>query len=134
MIQGVQMTEINGVSVPFMPAGGAERLNRTKPSHFNVNPKSDFKELLSEEIGKLKFSGHATKRINGREINLTELDIMRLENAVEKAESKNSKDSLVILDEKAFIVNVPNRTIVTLLNKSQLNENVITQIDSAVFA
>jgi len=128
------MTEINGVNVPFIPAGGVERLSRTRPTGIEVNPKNDFKDLLSEEIGKLKFSGHATKRITGREIDLTELDLLRLENAVEKAESKNSKDSLVILDEKAFIVNVPNRTIVTLLNKSQLNENVITQIDSAVFA
>ncbi len=128
------MTEINGVKVPFVPAGGVERLSHTRPLGLDVNPKNAFQDLLSEEIGKLKFSGHATKRIRGREINLTELDLLRLENAVEKAETKNSKDSLVILDEKAFIVNVPNRTIVTLLNKSQLNENVITQIDSAVFA
>lgn len=128
------MTEINGINIPFIPAGGVERLKSDRAMPLNGIEKNAFNEVLTEEISKLKFSGHAVKRINGRDIELSEIDMLRLEHAVDKAESKKSKDSLVILDETAFIVNVPNRTIVTLINKNQLNDNVITQIDSAVFA
>ena len=36
--------------------------------------------------------------------------------------------------DKAFIVNVPNKTVITAMDKAQLMSNVITNIDSAVIA
>jgi flagellar operon protein len=61
-------------------------------------------------------------------------ELLRLENAVEKAAEKGAKESLVMLDDKAFIVSVRNRTVVTMMQKEHLVDNVITNIDSAVFA
>ncbi|HRP02590.1 MAG TPA: TIGR02530 family flagellar biosynthesis protein [Candidatus Kapabacteria bacterium] len=128
------MLEINGVSVPFMPVTGVDK----SPKHSTIqsNPKvtAPFSEIFKEELGKVKFSGHALDRMNSREINLNEHDLQRLENAVNKAEEKNARDSLVMMDNKAFIVNIPNRTVVTMLTNDKMNEHIITQIDSAVFA
>jgi flagellar operon protein len=127
------MIDINGVSVPFIPAGGVEKYKKTAPVQ-PANGGTQFREIFEEEIGKVKFSGHAISRMISRDMNLTDNEISRLENAVNKAEMKNSRDSLVLMDEKAFIVNVANRTVITMLTKDKLGENVITKIDSAVFA
>lgn len=129
------MIEINGVNVPFMPISGVDKLSKSASTiQSNPKPITPFKDIFNEELKKIKFSGHALNRMNSREINLDEQDIKRLENAVTKAEEKNSKDSLVMMDNKAFIINIPNRTVVTMLTKDKLNENIITQIDSAIFA
>jgi flagellar operon protein len=65
---------------------------------------------------------------------LSDGELNRLESAVNKADGKGAADALIMLDEKAFIVNVPNKTVVTVVDKSQMQSNVITNIDSAVFA
>jgi flagellar operon protein len=93
----------------------------------NIN----FAETLSQ-VEKLKFSNHAQKRLESRDINLNEQDLTRLTNAVEKAQAKGSRESLILMDELAFIVNVPQRTVVTTLNR--MGSGVFTQIDSVVFA
>lgn len=128
------MPEINGIRLPFIPAGGVGELEKLQ-SKMRISPsKSNFDELLQSELTKVKFSGHAQSRMISRDINLSEADMIRLEEAVDKAAAKGGKESLVIMDDKAFIVSVPNKTVITMLNKSQLDENVVTNIDSAVFA
>ncbi len=128
------MADINGIRVPFIPAGGVDRFNRINQHNLNNTPKSQFNDLLNDELTKLKFSGHAQSRMESRNINLSRTEMLRLETAIEKAELKDAKESLVLMDEKAFIVNITNRTVVTLFNKNQMDDNVITKIDSAVFA
>ncbi len=127
------MPDLNGIRVPFIPAGGVDRLN-IKHHNLNNTGNSKFNELLTDELSKLKFSGHAQSRMESRNINLSNTEMLRLESAIEKAELKDAKESLVLMDEKAFIVNITNRTVVTLLNKNQMEDNVVTKIDSAVFA
>ena len=39
---------------------------------------------------------------------------------------------LVIVDDLAFIVNVPNKTVVTAMNSRETEENVFTNINGAV--
>ncbi len=128
------MDNINGIRLPFIPAGGVDRLNKVNPHNLNSSGKSQFNEMLNDELTKLKFSGHAQTRMESRNINLSKTEMLRLETAIEKAELKDAKESLVLMDEKAFIVNIKNRTVVTMLNKNQMDDNVITKIDSAVFA
>lgn len=60
--------------------------------------------------------------------------MLKINTAVEKAEQKGAKDSLVMMNSTAFIVNIPNRTIITALPVESGNENVFTNIDSVVFA
>ena len=52
-------------------------------------------------------------------------------NAIDKAAAKGAKDALD-LSRKWNIVNVPNRTVVTALDGQAMNDNVFTQIDSAM--
>lgn len=84
------------------------------------------------QTGKLKFSKHATVRLADRNIELSNEQLERLNDGAKKAEQKGIKDSLVIVDRLAFIVNVPNHTVVTAMDSTETNENVFTNINGAV--
>lgn len=127
------MTEINGVNIPFVPLGGLQELKRPATPVRDVT-KSSFNEILANELSNIKFSGHAQSRLVSRDIDISETDMLRLEDAVDKAAAKGANDSLIMIDNKAFIVSIKNRTVVTLLGREQMEENVITKIDSAVIA
>jgi flagellar operon protein len=80
----------------------------------------------------LKFSAHAIDRLGMRNINLSAEDVSRMTDAVNKAASKGAKQSLLVMNNLAFIVSVTNRTVITALDESNMKENVFTNIDSAV--
>ncbi len=124
------MTEINGVSVPFIPIVGNNDVVRKQFDPVS----SSFDSIFKEELEKVKFSNHAIKRLESRNIQLSDSDLEKIQSAVEKAEMKGSKDSLVMMENTAFIVNIPNKTVVTAMEVSGTNENVFTNIDSVVFA
>ena len=86
---------------------------------------------LERETG-LKFSKHASMRLNERDIILTQNQSTRLENGVDAASKKGINDSIVLVDNLAFIVNVPNKTVVTAMDQTETNSNVFTNIDGAV--
>lgn len=106
---------------------------------------ASFEELLNKQrsiagildgqkadIGRLKFSKHAGNRLAERNISLTDEQMERLENGVSKAGSKGIKESLVILDNYAFIVNTNNNTVITAMAQDYEEENIYTNIDGAV--
>jgi len=80
----------------------------------------------------LKFSNHAIERMQSRGISYTPQDLGRLSEAVQKAAAKGSKDTLVLMDHSALIVSVKNNTVVTVMDKNALKENVFTNIDSTI--
>lgn len=121
---------INGVKVPFVPITPKEGVVGKQ----HIKPGSSFDKIFEAELEKVKFSSHATKRLESRNIQLNEMDMGKLNEAVQKAEAKGAKDSLVMMNETAFIVNVPNRTVVTAVPMEGSEENVFTNIDSVVFA
>lgn len=82
----------------------------------------------------LKFSGHATARLKSRNIELDATKMAKLADAVERAAAKGSRDSLVLMDNTAFVVSVKNRTVITAVDGASLQDNVFTNIDSAVIA
>jgi flagellar operon protein len=125
-------TFINGVRVPFLPARGVEGLKES--SLEKLTPEREFKTVLKEELQNLKFSKHAMDRLESRNIALNDVDMTQLQNAVNRAEEKGAKDSLVLLRDLAFIVNVKNRMVVTAIDSERMKENVFTNIDSAVVA
>jgi flagellar operon protein len=126
------MPEINGVNLPFIPIGGTDTLKKTIKPIENKATSTKFDDLLNQEL--IKFSGHAQNRMVSRDINLNDVDMLRLDEAVEKAKNKGSQESLVMLDDKLFIIAVNNKTVVTMFDKNQMDADVITNIDSAVFA
>ena len=88
--------------------------------------------MLRQKQKPLKFSKHATQRLSQRNINLSDEQNIRLTNGVTEAEKKGVNESLVLVDNLAFIVNVPNKTVVTAMDQEETNANVFTNIDGAV--
>lgn len=96
---------------------------------------NSFSELFHSRIGeeeKLHFSKHAAERVNQRGIEMTDSFLGDLQSAVERARLKGAKDVVVISKQGAFIVNVPNNTVVTTMSENEMKENIFTNIDSAV--
>ena len=80
----------------------------------------------------IKFSNHAIERMQSRGISYSPEDMTRLTQAVSKAAAKGSKDTLILMDQSALIVSVKNNTVVTVMDKNALKENVFTNIDSTI--
>lgn len=116
----------------IIPTSAAQSTGAVNKSVNGANDLS-FAETLSQTQN-LRFSNHAQKRLEARNINLTDDGISRLSNAVDKAEKRGGKESLVMVDDMAFIVNVRDRMVVTALDSKTRGEGVFTQIDSVVFA
>jgi len=93
-----------------------------------------FVDLLKSKTEELKFSAHASSRLKSRGIEVTPEVQEKLEKAVAGAESKGSRDSLIIVKDLAFIVNVPNKTVITAMDGESIKDNVFTNIDSTVIA
>ncbi len=91
------------------------------------------KQETAEARGELKFSKHASNRLTDRNITLTNSQRERLESGAVKAGEKGIQESLVVVDELAFIVNIPNKTVITAMDRSDTADNVFTNIDGAVF-
>ncbi len=77
-------------------------------------------------------SAHAAQRLERRNIQLPEEEWARINAALDRAAEKGARDSLVLADGLAMVVNVPNRTVITVLSPDETRENIFTQIDSAV--
>lgn len=88
--------------------------------------------LAAQKPEGLTFSKHAVERLQSRGITMGPESLSRLETAFEKAQTKGAKDTLVLMDDSAFIMSVKNKTIVTAMDKAMLKENVFTNIDSTV--
>ena len=80
----------------------------------------------------LKFSKHANERLAKRNIYLSKEQVARLEYGTNKAREKGIKESLVMVDDLAFIVNVKNNTVITAVNDTE--DAVFTNIDGAVIS
>ncbi|WNR46650.1 TIGR02530 family flagellar biosynthesis protein [Paenibacillus roseipurpureus] len=92
---------------------------------------STFQKIFQDQF--IRFSHHAEVRIKERGIQLKPEQLEKLNKAIDKAASKGAKDALMIVAGNGYIVNVPNRTVVTALDGQSMNEHVFTQIDSAMF-
>lgn len=80
----------------------------------------------------VKFSQHAQERLKARNITLSANDLANLEGAVNSVARKGGKESLVMMGDAALVVSIRNRTVVTAMDKTQMQGNVFTNIDSAV--
>jgi len=85
-----------------------------------------------QKSSELKFSKHASNRLMDRGIELTTDQMNRLSEGANRAGEKGIKDSLVMVDNLAFIVNVPNQTVITAMDQTRADENIFTNIDGAV--
>jgi flagellar operon protein len=110
-------------------------LNQSRSASAQSPDGLSFQEVLdqkSEQISAVKFSKHAASRLETRNITLSESQIERLNEGFKRASAKGIKESLMLVDQMAFIVNIPNSTVVTAMNQGEAAENVFTNIDGAV--
>ena len=95
----------------------------------------DFKATLDsvvEQHSGIRFSAHAKARLHSRGVHLDEAKLDALSKAIDKADAKGAKESLILADEAAYVVSVKNRTVITAFDRDNLRDGVFTAIDSAV--
>jgi flagellar operon protein len=80
----------------------------------------------------ITFSRHANARLESRGITLDSAQLLKLDEAISRLADKGAKESLVLLDEHAFVVGVPRRTVITAMTRSEAMGNIFTQIDSTL--
>lgn len=120
---------------PLQPSGrvqqqkNAERQKQTDGS-------TSFRDVLKTKLknnSNIDFSKHAQNRLISRGIKISESDLSKLNDGVAKAADKGSRDSLIMVNNVAYVVSIENKTVITAIDDKSLQENVFTNIDSAVF-
>ncbi len=130
-IQGNQFLSMERLQDQYLNAG---RQQTETPGQSGAS----FQDILSGKTagirteGEVKFSKHAVNRLTDRNIELTTEQVKRLNMGAAKAGAKGINESLVIVDSLAFIVNVPNQTVITAMDQTETDENIFTNIDGAV--
>jgi flagellar operon protein len=126
-----------GLTAPSAPAPGVGRgEGATRKPPVGAPAGKTFADELAQAGGAepLQFSRHALARVQRRGIELDASTLGRLSQGVQRAASKGSRDSLVLVDGTAFVVSVSNRTVITAVGSEHMKDNVFTNIDSAVIA
>ncbi len=109
----------------------------TRPPESRSNPpplrSTEFADALRKELPEpVRFSAHATARLRSRGIQLTDRDQQALEQAVDAAAAKGARDAVLLQEDRAFVVNIPNRVVVTAHTSAEARAHVYTGIDAAV--
>ena len=109
----------------------AKKVNRQS----SVSNQTSFRQILEQVSNRndtVSFSRHANERLSSRNIRLNEEQMQRLNEGVKQAKEKSIQESLVMMDNIAFIVNVKNNTVITAMDQNTNDSNVFTNIDGAV--
>lgn len=127
-----QFTSIEQMTTQYL-----RQKETTHVSDADTNGSVSFLDVLKDKQtdksdSELKFSKHAVDRLQDRNIELTTEQVERLENGTKKANEKGIRESLMLMDELAFIISVKNNTVITAMDKSETEGNIFTNIDGAV--
>jgi flagellar operon protein len=125
MINRVELPTIAPIATDARPSPGP----RVAPAG------TSFADVLGQQLRtpeQVRFSAHALQRLGERGIVLTRADHQRIESAVDQAAAKGARESLLLMDRLALVVNVPNRTIITVVPQENEENAVFTNIDSVV--
>ena len=129
----------NVTSLPAQPGVTPDR-----PGKVDKGAKEEFDKFFEQAITQgpakdmdfvkapLKFSAHAAQRLHDRKITLDPATMTKVNDAIDKAAAKGVEDTLILTKDAALIVSVKNRTVITAMDRGQMNGNVFTNIDGAV--
>lgn len=132
---------MNPISNQFLSVRQLQNEYQSQNRKSNQTLKEDrisFSDILAaktgelDESGDLRFSKHAANRLQDRNIDLTEGQLKRLAEGTNKAGAKGIKESLVLVDDLAFIVNIKNNMVITAMNQGETENHIFTNIDGAV--
>jgi flagellar operon protein len=130
----------NAAITPPGPSAAQEAAAATRRADPAANPAvggPSFADVLAKQTGTVqapRFSRHALERVSRRGIELDQSTMQRLTTGVSRAATKGSRDAVVFVDNTAFVVSVPNNTVITAVGSEHMREHVFTNIDSAVIA
>jgi flagellar operon protein len=124
---------INGVmqTVGNFPINSDKTGQATK-TNVNIQAKS-FNDILKEKINKcdgFTISKHAAERMEG--IDMNPVDMNKINDAINKAKDKGSKNCLIVYKDMAMVTSIDNRTVITAVDGSRAKDNVFTNIDSVI--
>ncbi|HSV32226.1 MAG TPA: TIGR02530 family flagellar biosynthesis protein [Atribacteraceae bacterium] len=95
-----------------------------------LTQREEFRNILEQE--EIVFSSHARKRLEQRGISMNPAILEGLHQGMRCLEEKGGRDALLMMQDLAFVVNVPRRTVVTCIDSESRRGNVFTNIDSVV--
>ena len=107
--------------LPQMPAAKQLASQKNAPS---------FAAELEKAKSEVSFSAHATERMRARGIDLSDEELSRLGDAVNKMASKGARESLIYMNDVALVVSIRNRTVITAMDGMSAKDNIFTNIDS----
>ncbi|NBH82049.1 flagellar protein [bacterium C-53] len=132
--------KIQNSTMPSIAQLSEQYFNQNKNTEKAAESGASFRDVL-ERTGQaaevkedVKFSKHAVNRLSDRKIELTGNQLKRLNEGTRKADAKGINESLVLVDNLAFIVNIKNNTVVTAMEQTDSGEQIYTNIDGAVIA
>lgn len=128
MVAPISFTTPGVARAPNIPAGDSSRAAPARPGGFA----QELQTAMKAPAQPVRFSAHAAQRLEQRGVSLSRDDMARMAEAVDAAAAKGARDAVLLMDSLALVVNVPNRTVVTLVPADEAAPTVFTQIDSAV--
>jgi flagellar operon protein len=93
---------------------------------------STFHHVFEKEIGSLNVSRHAQKRLDERNIKISAQKWEEIGTRLQDAQQKGIKDSLVIVEDAALVVNAVNKTVITAMDRSEAASQIFTNINGAI--
>ncbi len=120
------------INQPIRPlkSNGQKNLNQSVKQKTEKNAFGQLLQNTIQQTNDLKFSAHALKRLELRQLNLSPMDLQRLQHGVQKLEAKGARNSVILMDDRAFVISVQNRTVVTAIDQNQSDQKIFTNIDS----
>lgn len=128
-LQSSRFLSMNELQEQYLQKAAKPIVNRTSEG---LSFKEIWEKKTADAGDKLRFSKHAANRLADRSITLSDNQMNRLTEGAKKAGEKGIRESLVMVDQLAFIINVPNNTVITAMDQTETNENIFTNIDGAV--
>lgn len=118
-----------------VPASSGESNLRSRIGGNQGESGKSFAIALDEarkQARQVSFSRHAVERLESRQLDLSEQDLAKLDDTVEKMAHKGARESLIYMNNDiALVVSVANRKVITAMDGSSARENIFTNIDSA---
>ena len=127
---------MNGISKQYASIEQVTNTYLKGAAKKDIQENTSFQNILEskqkEKDTTVKFSKHANERLQNRNIDLSQEQLKRLNDGVDQAREKNIKESLVMVDDVSFIVNITNNTVVTAMGEAE--KTIFTNIDGVVIS
>jgi flagellar operon protein len=111
----------------------ADYKNPAKTAHTNQKKFAlELQSALKPNSESLTISKHARQRLEQRGIKFNEMRWNQIGERIKEAKTMGVKESLVLVDGAALIVNAQNNTVITAMNRTEANTQIFTNINGTI--